>query len=125
MATDFAVALRRFLTSYLAGLRGCSPATVASYRDTFRLLIAWFRDERSVPPARLSLDHLDAAAVTAFLAHLQETRHNSVATRNQRLGPLPEGWRSVIRPNRWPPPPASSSPASCSIASPVSLMSDL
>ena len=26
MATDFAVALRRFLTSYLAGLRGCSPA---------------------------------------------------------------------------------------------------
>ena len=67
MATDFAVALRRFLTSYLAGLRGCSPATIASYRDTFKLLIAWFRDERSVPPARLTLDHLDAGAITAFL----------------------------------------------------------
>jgi len=85
MATDFAVALRRFLTSYLAGLRGCSPATIASYRDTFKLLIAWFRDKRSVPPARLTLDHLDAAAVTAFLAHLQEDRRNSVSTRNQRL----------------------------------------
>jgi site-specific recombinase XerD len=88
MATDFATALRRFLTSYLAGLRGCSPATIASYRDTFRLLVAWFRDERSIPPARLTLDHLDAGAVTAFLAHLQEDRHNSVSTRNQRLAAI-------------------------------------
>jgi integrase/recombinase XerD len=88
MATDFAVALRRFLTSYLAGLRGCSPATIASYRDTFKLLIAWFRDERSVPPARLTLDRIDADAITAFLAYLQEGRHNSVSTRNQRLAAI-------------------------------------
>ena len=88
MATDFAVFLRHFLTAHLAGLRGCSPNTVASYRDTFKLLIAWFRDERSVPPGRLTLDHLDAAAVTAFLGHLQEDRHNSVSTRNQRLAAI-------------------------------------
>ena len=88
MATDFAVALRRFLTSHLAGLRGCSPSTIASYRDTFKLLIAWFRDERSVPPGRLTLDHIDAGAVTAFLSHLQEGRHNSVSTRNQRLAAI-------------------------------------
>ena len=88
MATDFAVALRRFLTSYLAGLRGCSPSTIASYRDTFKLLISWFRDERSVPPARLALDHLDADAVTAFLGWLQDSRHNSVSTRNQRLAAI-------------------------------------
>jgi integrase/recombinase XerD len=88
MATDFAVALRRFLTSYLAGLRGCSPNTIASYRDTFKLLIAWFRDQRSVPPARLTLDHIDAGAVTAFLGHLQEDRGNSVPTRNQRLAAI-------------------------------------
>jgi integrase/recombinase XerD len=88
VATDFAVALRRFLTSYLAGLRGCSPATIASYRDTFRLLIAWFRDERSVPPARLTLDHLSAGTVTAFLGWLQDERRNSVSTRNQRLAAI-------------------------------------
>ena len=41
MATDFAVFLHRFLTSHLAGLRGCSPNTIASYRDTFKLLIAF------------------------------------------------------------------------------------
>jgi site-specific recombinase XerD len=88
MATDFAVCLRHFLTSHLAGLRGCSPNTVASYRDTFKLLIAWFRDERSVPPGKLTLDHIDADAVTAFLGHLQEDRHNSVSTRNQRLAAI-------------------------------------
>jgi site-specific recombinase XerD len=88
MATDFAVCLRRFLTSYLAGLRGCSPNTIASYRDTFKLLIAWFRDERSVPPGKLTLDHIDAGAVTAFLAWLQEGRRNSVSTRNQRLAAI-------------------------------------
>lgn len=88
MATDFAVALRRFLTCHLAGLRGCSPATIASYRDTFKLLIAWFRDERSVPPGKLALDHIDAGAVTAFLSWLQDSRHNSVSTRNQRLAAI-------------------------------------
>src|SRR5947208_3428557 len=50
MATDFAVLLHRFLTSHLAGLRGCSPNTSASYRDPFKLLIAWFRDHKSIPP---------------------------------------------------------------------------
>ena len=104
MATDFAAALRRFLTSYLAGIRGCSPATIASYRDTFRLLITWFRDERSVPPARLTLDHLDAGTITAFLGHLQEERHNSVATRNQRLAAISSfaTWMQTEDPARMP-----------------------
>ena len=66
MATDFAVLLHRFLTSHLAGLRGCSPNTIASYRDTFKLLIAWFRDCRSIPPDKLTLDRIDADAITAF-----------------------------------------------------------
>jgi integrase/recombinase XerD len=85
MATDFAVFLHRFLTSHLAGLRGYSPNTIASYRDTFKLLIAWFRDHRSIPPDKLTLDLIDAAAVTEFLNWLEAERHNSIATRNQRL----------------------------------------
>jgi hypothetical protein len=67
MATDFAVFLRRFLTTHLVGLRGCSPNTVASYRDTFKLLIVFFRDDRAIPPERLTLDRIDVAAVTGFL----------------------------------------------------------
>jgi integrase/recombinase XerD len=93
MATDFAVFLRRFLTAHLAGLRGCSPHTVASYRDTFKLLIAFFRDDRSVPPDKLTLDRIDAAAVTGFLDWLEASRHNSVSTRNQRLAAIDSFYR--------------------------------
>ena len=88
MTTDFAFYLRRFLTTHLAGLRGCSPNTIASYRDTFKLLIVYFRDERSVPPAKLTLDRVDAAAVTGFLDWLETGRHNSISTRNQRLAAI-------------------------------------
>ena len=88
MATDFAVFLRRFLTGHLAGLRGCSPNTIASYRDTFKLLISWFRDERSIPPGKLTLDCIDAAAITGFLSWLEAERHNSISTRNQRLAAI-------------------------------------
>lgn len=93
MATDFAVSLYRFLTAHLAGLRGCSPNTVASYRDTFKLLIVWFRDERSIPPEKLTLDCVDDAAITAFLNWLETARHNSISTRNQRLAAISSFYR--------------------------------
>ena len=93
MATDFAVCLQRFLTSHLAGLRGCSPNTIASYRDTFKLLIVFFGDVRSIPPDRLTLDHIDAAAITGFLDWLETGRHNSISTRNQRLAGLSSFFR--------------------------------
>jgi integrase/recombinase XerD len=88
MATDFAVCLRRFLTTYLAGLRGCSPNTVASYRDAFKLLIVFFRDERSIPPNKLTLDCVDVAAIAGFLDWLEVSRGNSASTRNQRLAAI-------------------------------------
>src|SRR5438477_11385120 len=82
MATDFAVLLHRFLTAHLAGLRGCSPNTIASYRDTFKLLIVFFRDHRSIPPGKLTLDCIDAAAISEFLTWLEAERHNSIPTRH-------------------------------------------
>jgi len=93
MATDFAVFLHRFLTAHLAGLRGCSPHTIASYRDTFKLLIVYFRDERSVPPEKLTLALIDAEAVAAFLNWLEAARHNSISTRNQRLAAISSFYR--------------------------------
>jgi integrase/recombinase XerD len=88
MATDFAVFLRRFLTGHLAGLRGYSTNTIVSYRDAFKLLICYFRDERSVPPERLTLEQVDAAAITGFLDWLRTSRHNAASTSNQRLAAI-------------------------------------
>jgi site-specific recombinase XerD len=93
MATDFAVLLHRFLTAHLAGLRGCSPNTIGSYRDAFKLLICYFRDERSIPPEKLTLDRIDAAAIAEFLNWLETSRHNSIATRNQRLAAVSSFYR--------------------------------
>ena len=93
MATDFAVLLHRFLTAHLTGLRGCSPNTIASYRDTVKLLIAFFRDHRSIPPGKLTLDCIDAAAISEFLTWLEAERHNSISTRNQRLAAISSFYR--------------------------------
>ncbi len=93
MATDFAVSLRRFLTDYLAGLRGCSPNTIVSYRDAFKLLIVYFRDERNIPPERLTLELIDAVAVTQFIAWMRTSRHNSSTTCNQRLAAISSYFR--------------------------------
>ncbi|WP_322751867.1 MULTISPECIES: site-specific integrase [unclassified Frankia] len=93
MATDYALALRRFLTGHLAGMRGSSPNTIASYRDTFKLLIIFFRGTRSVPPDRLTLERIDADAIAAFLDWLEDSRHNTVSTRNQRLAAISSFYR--------------------------------
>ena len=93
MATDFAVMLHRFLTSHLAGLRGCSPNTIASYRDAFKLLIAFFADVRSIPPGKLTLDRTDDDSIAGFLNWLEAERHNSISTRNQRLAAISSFFR--------------------------------
>src|SRR5680860_1895031 len=88
MATDFAVSLRRFLTDHLAGLRGYSTNTIVSYRDAFKLLICYFRDQQSIPPEKLTLARIDAAAITGFLDWLRPSRGNSASTCNQRLAAI-------------------------------------
>lgn len=93
MGTDFAVFLHRFLTSHLAGLRGCSTNTITSYRDSFKLLIVFFGDVRTVPPDKLTLDLIDDDAIVGFLDWLEGERRNSVSTRNQRLAAISSFFR--------------------------------
>ena len=93
MATDFAVHLRHFLTDHMTALRGCSPNTISSYRDTFKLLICFMRDERQIAPERLTLELIDTTAITAFLAWLRAERHNRPSTCNQRLAAISSFYR--------------------------------
>jgi site-specific recombinase XerD len=59
------------------------------------LLIVFFRDDRSVPPEKLTLDRIDATAIAGFLDWLETGRHNSVSTRNQRLAAISSFYRWV------------------------------
>ena len=74
-----------FFTERLATRRQASSNTVASYRDTFRLLVGFAQARTGRPPAKLQLEDLDAALIREFLEHLEHDRHNSVRTRNNRL----------------------------------------
>jgi site-specific recombinase XerD len=91
--TAIAPTLQAFFTERLARQRGASPRTIASYRDTLRLLLAFARDRTGKQPATLDWDDLDAAMISAFLDHLEASRGNGPRTRNLRLTAI----RSLIR----------------------------
>ena len=57
---------------------------MVSYRDAF-LLLAFAQRRTGKAPSKLTLEDLDAEPIGAFLEHLEAERHNSVATRNNRL----------------------------------------
>jgi len=77
--------LGQFFTEYLPAVRGMSPHTQKSYRDSLVLLLRFLCSRSSLHPTKLDLEHLTPEAVVAFLDHLEEDRHNCVPTRNVRL----------------------------------------
>jgi integrase/recombinase XerD len=88
--------LQGFFTERLARHLQASPQTVAAYRDSIRLLLLFAAQTTNKPPFRLTIDDLDAAAVGAFLDHLDNERHNSTATRNARLAAIHSFYRYAL-----------------------------
>jgi site-specific recombinase XerD len=86
--TALAPTLQAFFTDRLVGQRNASPNTIAAYRDTLRLLLAFAARRLGRQPSELDLGQLDADLITTFLAHLESERHNSIKTRNARLAAI-------------------------------------
>lgn len=80
--------LQAFFTDRLARQRQASPRTVAAYRDTFRLLLAFVQRQIGKAPFALGFEHLEATVIVAFLNHIEADRHNSPRTRNARLAAI-------------------------------------
>jgi integrase/recombinase XerD len=85
---DFSEWLQRFFQEYLSRQRNVSAATVAAYRDTFRLLLQYWRQRRPQDLATLSREALTPDTVLGFLNPLEENRGNTIRTRNARLAAL-------------------------------------
>lgn len=83
-APALAPLLRAFFLDRLVRQRNASPATVAAYRDTFRLLLRFAERRLRRPAASLTTDDLAAPLVLAFLDDLERGRRNGVRTRNAR-----------------------------------------
>src|ERR1035438_4001708 len=80
--------LQAFFTDRLINQTEASPRTIAAYRDTFRLLLAFTARQIGKQPSELDLDDLDARLIGAFLNHLQEDRGNTARTRSISLRSL-------------------------------------
>ena len=94
-AGNLAALLEAFFTDRLMGQRRVSPHTIASYRDSFRLLLEYAQRRLGKPPSTLSLEDLDARFVGGFLDHLEKERGNSPRSRNLRLTAIHSFFRYV------------------------------
>ena len=59
-SSNVATLIERYFTERLMRQRAVSANTIASYRDTFRLLFAFAQARLRKPPSALALDDLDA-----------------------------------------------------------------
>ena len=80
--------LQNFFLERLMSQRNASPHTIASYRDTFRLLLQDVDARTHKRPSSLTLEDLDARAILDFLDHVETDRHNTVSSRNVRLSAI-------------------------------------
>jgi integrase/recombinase XerD len=91
--------MRDYFTDHLSRLRGISPHTIHSYRDSLALLLRFLSALRKRPVAELDLPDLDPPGILAFLSYLEQERGNGTATRNIRLSAIHALFRFVASRN--------------------------
>jgi len=96
--------LQRFFTDRLMGQLGASAHTVASYRDTFRLLLHFATKRLQCQPSQLRLGQIDVPFLNAFFKHLEQDRCNRGVPHRRRGGSPPQS--SGSRDLDWPPRPS-------------------
>ena len=85
---SFAALLQAYFTERLIGQRNASPHTIASHRDTFRLLLGFAQKALKKAPTALAPSDLDAPFIGRFLHHVEKDRGNKPQTRNIRLAAI-------------------------------------
>ena len=83
--SSLAPLVERFFTKRLISERRVSPHTIASYRDTFRLILQFAEVKLKKAPSILVLEDLDSQFIGAFLDDLEQNRRNTPRSRNLRL----------------------------------------
>ena len=94
-ASPFPVLLESFFMDRLMRQRQASPHTMASYRDTFRLLLQHAQQRLRKAPSQVTLPDLDTTFLGTFLDHLERERANSARSRNVRLAAIHSFFRYV------------------------------
>jgi site-specific recombinase XerD len=84
----FAFMLQHFFLKRLMSQKNASPHTIASYRDTFRLLLGHVSKMTHKQPSSLTIEDLDVRVILDFLDHIETVRGNSSSSRNVRLAAI-------------------------------------
>lgn len=87
--------IQSFFTERLYTQMDASPHTIASYRDTFRLLLKFAGEKTGKSPMVLRIDELDAEMIGVFLDDIENVRKNSARSRNTRLAAIRSFFRFV------------------------------
>jgi integrase/recombinase XerD len=87
--------IQAFFTDYLCRHKRVSPQTLASCRDSVRLLLTFVKETMGIEPSALAVADLDAPTLLAFLDHLEQQRGNAIRSRNIRLSALRTFFRFV------------------------------
>lgn len=77
-----------FFCQRLQSQQQVSPHTVASYRDTLRLLLAFVEQKTGRAPTQQTLGDWNGPTILGFLDHLEKKRGCQARTRNVRLAAL-------------------------------------
>jgi integrase/recombinase XerD len=80
--------IRDYFTDHLPRLRGASPHTIHSYRDSIVLLLRFLAAQGKKAVTQLDLVDIDPRGILAFLSYLEKERKNGVSTRNVRLSAI-------------------------------------
>ena len=93
--TDLAKYIKNYLVDYLGASRNLSLNTIASRRDTFKLLFEYFTHEKGLPPDKVNIPDLSAESISDFLRWLEYKRGSSESTRNLRLAGIKAFFRYI------------------------------
>ena len=80
--------VQNFFCQRLQAQQQVSPHTLASYRDTLRLLLAFVEQKTGRPPVQQTLWDWSGPTILSFLDHLEKERGCHARTRNARLAAL-------------------------------------
>jgi len=72
--SNFPALMQAFFTQRLMQQRQASPHTIASYRDTFRLLFRFSEKHLHKSPSQLEFEEIDAPLIAAFLNDIEKDR---------------------------------------------------
>jgi len=84
---NISIHISNYFRLYLPGECGFSPATIISYRDTFKQLLLYCKKKSGKEPERLNISDFTKELIKGFLDEL-ELSGKSISTRNQRLAAI-------------------------------------